>query len=45
MEVYYHSDRAERLQTGTVIELEPYRPEESTLLLFRCCMDDAFWAT
>ncbi len=42
MEVYYHSDRAERLQTGTVIELEPYRPEESTLLLFRCCMDDAF---
>lgn len=42
MDVYYHSDRARALQPGTVIEPEPYRPEESRLMLLRPCMNAEF---
>lgn len=43
MEVYYHSDRADALRPGTVVELEQYRPEESRLMLLGRCCDGDFW--
>lgn len=43
MDVYYHSDRAESLKPGTVVELEPYRLEESRLMLLGRCLDGGFY--
>lgn len=42
MEVYFHSDRADALRPGMTIEPEPYRLEESRLMLLRPCMNGEF---
>lgn len=43
MDVYYHCDRTESLKPGTVIEPEPYRPEESRIMLLGRCIDSEFY--
>lgn len=40
MNLYLHADRAGALRSGTVIDLEPYRREESALMLLAPCLDE-----